>query len=110
MLVSVLFGGAPISQVVPCVPALAEGPSGGCSRKGCNARLCLLGLFCYKPAVSFVLVVATSVLCSPGARHLWACPRDRLLPLPETPIPARLCQRELLRAAGVLELRTQRVI
>ncbi|MQM02179.1 hypothetical protein Taro_034942 [Colocasia esculenta] len=52
----------PVSQAVPCVPALADGPSGG-FRKGCRACLCLLGL---------------------------------------TPIPACLCQRGLLRAAGVL--------
>ncbi|MQL89964.1 hypothetical protein Taro_022543 [Colocasia esculenta] len=37
---------------------------------------------------------------SPGARHLRACPRDRLLPFPETPSPVRLCQRVLLLAAG----------
>ncbi|MQM01281.1 hypothetical protein Taro_034034 [Colocasia esculenta] len=51
----------------------------------------------------FLLVVATSVLCSPGVRHLRACSRDKLLLLSGTPIPARLCQRELLRAAGVLD-------
>ncbi|MQL68253.1 hypothetical protein Taro_000551 [Colocasia esculenta] len=32
-----------------------------------------------------------------------ACPRDRLLPFPGTLNPARLCQRVLLRAAGVLK-------
>ncbi|MQL73540.1 hypothetical protein Taro_005892 [Colocasia esculenta] len=62
---------------------------------------------CYKPAMPFLLVVAMPVLCSPGARHLRACPRDRLLPLLGTPIPTRLCQRELLWAASVLELRTR---
>ncbi|MQM16188.1 hypothetical protein Taro_049141, partial [Colocasia esculenta] len=63
------------------------------------------------------LVLVTSQLCcfcggchanslSPGVRHLRACPRDRLLPFPGTPSPARLCQRMLLRAAGVLKSRT----
>ncbi|MQL93839.1 hypothetical protein Taro_026483 [Colocasia esculenta] len=42
-MVSVLSGGVPISRAMPCVPALADGPSGG-FRKGCHACLCLLGL------------------------------------------------------------------
>ncbi|MQL90585.1 hypothetical protein Taro_023193 [Colocasia esculenta] len=42
-MVSVLPGGVPSSQVVPCVPALADSPFGG-FRKGCRACLCLLGL------------------------------------------------------------------
>ncbi|MQM15688.1 hypothetical protein Taro_048639, partial [Colocasia esculenta] len=35
VLVSVLSGGVPVSRAVPCVPALADGPSGG-FRKGCH--------------------------------------------------------------------------
>ncbi|MQL81866.1 hypothetical protein Taro_014332 [Colocasia esculenta] len=93
-------------KAVPCVPALADGPSGG-FRKGCRVCLCLLGLSWLQASGVVSVVVATPVLCSPGARHLRACPRDRLLPLLGTPIPALLCQRELLRATGVLELRTR---
>ncbi|MQM16119.1 hypothetical protein Taro_049076 [Colocasia esculenta] len=42
---------------------------------------------------------------SPGARHLRACPRDRLLLLPEPPVSAHLFE-GVLRAAGELESRT----
>ncbi|MQL68300.1 hypothetical protein Taro_000583 [Colocasia esculenta] len=42
-MVSVLFGSVPVSRAVPCVSALADGPSGG-FRRGCRACLCLLGL------------------------------------------------------------------
>ncbi|MQL71586.1 hypothetical protein Taro_003926 [Colocasia esculenta] len=35
--------GVPVSRAVPCVPALADGPSGGL-QKGYRACLCLLGL------------------------------------------------------------------
>ncbi|MQM18824.1 hypothetical protein Taro_051821 [Colocasia esculenta] len=42
-MVSVLFGGVSVSRAVPCVPALADGPSGG-FRKGYRACLCFLGL------------------------------------------------------------------
>ncbi|MQM22731.1 hypothetical protein Taro_055788, partial [Colocasia esculenta] len=50
------------NAAMPCVPALADDPSGGCSWKGCRACLCQLGF------------------------------------------PAHLCQRVLLRAAGVLKV------
>ncbi|MQM16918.1 hypothetical protein Taro_049881, partial [Colocasia esculenta] len=40
----------------------------------------------YKPAVPVSVVVVPPVSLSPGARYLRACPRDRLLPLPGTPI------------------------
>ncbi|MQM08261.1 hypothetical protein Taro_041114, partial [Colocasia esculenta] len=42
-LVSVLPGGVLGSRALPCVPALADGPSGG-FRKGYRACLCLMGL------------------------------------------------------------------
>ncbi|MQL82655.1 hypothetical protein Taro_015135 [Colocasia esculenta] len=51
-------------------------------------------------AISVGVCHASSL--SPGARHLRACPRDRLLPLPGTPSPARLLE-GVLRAAGVLK-------
>ncbi|MQL85087.1 hypothetical protein Taro_017600 [Colocasia esculenta] len=78
-------------------------------------RLFPEGVLCVPVPAGLVLV--TSQLCcfyggchasslSPGARHLRTCPRDRLLPLPGTPNPKRLCQRVLLRAAGVLKSQT----
>ncbi|MQM16865.1 hypothetical protein Taro_049826 [Colocasia esculenta] len=42
-MVSILSSGVLVSRAVPCVPTLADGPSGG-FRKGCRACLCLLGL------------------------------------------------------------------
>ncbi|MQM01722.1 hypothetical protein Taro_034482 [Colocasia esculenta] len=42
-MVFVLLGGVLGSRAVPCVPALADGPSGG-FWKGCRMCLCLLGL------------------------------------------------------------------
>ncbi|MQL67889.1 hypothetical protein Taro_000184 [Colocasia esculenta] len=42
-MVSILFDCVPVSRAMPCVPALADDPSGG-FRKGCRACLCLLGL------------------------------------------------------------------
>ncbi|MQL82633.1 hypothetical protein Taro_015105 [Colocasia esculenta] len=47
-------------------------------------------------------ICSATLVSSPGARHLRACPRDRLLPLPGTPIPAHLLE-GVLQAAGVLE-------
>ncbi|MQL86934.1 hypothetical protein Taro_019458, partial [Colocasia esculenta] len=60
-LVSVLFGGVPVSQAVPCVPALADGPSRGCSQKWCCACLCLLGLSWLQASRAISLLVATPV-------------------------------------------------
>ncbi|MQL78097.1 hypothetical protein Taro_010516 [Colocasia esculenta] len=42
-MVSIFSGGVPVSWAVTCVPALADGPSGG-FRNECRACLCLLGL------------------------------------------------------------------
>ncbi|MQL97296.1 hypothetical protein Taro_029984 [Colocasia esculenta] len=42
-MVSIPYGGVLVSRAVSCVPALADGPSGG-FRKGCRACLCLLDL------------------------------------------------------------------
>ncbi|MQL79909.1 hypothetical protein Taro_012361 [Colocasia esculenta] len=42
---------------------------------------------------------------SPGARHLRACSRDRLLPLPGPPIPTRLFE-GVLQVVGELESQT----
>ncbi|MQL84553.1 hypothetical protein Taro_017060 [Colocasia esculenta] len=91
------------ATAVPFVPALANGPSGG-FRKGCRACLCLLDLSWLQASCAVSVGGCHSSSLSPGARHLRAYPRDRLLPLPGTPSPARLCQRKLLRAAGVLKL------
>ncbi|MQM01473.1 hypothetical protein Taro_034226 [Colocasia esculenta] len=99
-MVFVLYGGVPISRAVPCVPALADDPSGG-FRKGCRACLCLLSLSWLQASCDVSVGGCHTSSLSPGARHLSACPRDRLLPLPGTPSPVRLCQRGLLRAMGV---------
>ncbi|MQM12698.1 hypothetical protein Taro_045617 [Colocasia esculenta] len=50
-----------VSRVVPCVPVLADGPSGGCSRKGCRACLCQLGLSLLRASGVVSVVVATLV-------------------------------------------------
>ncbi|MQL83446.1 hypothetical protein Taro_015939 [Colocasia esculenta] len=102
-LFSVLFGGAPVSLAMPCVPALADGPSGGCSRKGCRACLWSMGLSGVRASGAVSVSVCHASSLSPGARHLRACPRDKLLLFPGTPSPARLCQKVLLRAAGMLK-------
>ncbi|MQM03529.1 hypothetical protein Taro_036315 [Colocasia esculenta] len=96
----------PICRVVPCVPVLADGPSGGCSWKGCRVCLWPLGLFGLRASGVVSIGVCHTSSLSPGTRHLRACLRDRLLPFPETPSPACLCQRVLLRAAGVLKSQT----
>ncbi|MQL99652.1 hypothetical protein Taro_032378 [Colocasia esculenta] len=88
-MVSVLSGGALVSWLVPCVPTLANDPSGG-FRKGCQAS-----------SVSFCGGSLNNCL-SLGARHLRACLRDRLLPLPGTPSPVRLLK-GVLQAAGMLK-------
>ncbi|MQL71353.1 hypothetical protein Taro_003677 [Colocasia esculenta] len=59
-LVSILPGGVPVSRAAPCVPALADGPSGG-FRKGCRACLCLLGLSWLRGSGAVSVVVATPV-------------------------------------------------
>ncbi|MQM11507.1 hypothetical protein Taro_044415 [Colocasia esculenta] len=71
-------------KAVPCVSALADGPSGG-FRKGCRARLCLLGL---------------SWLQASCAGFCGGCPASSLFAR-----PARLLE-GVLRAAGVLKSRT----
>ncbi|MQL96604.1 hypothetical protein Taro_029285 [Colocasia esculenta] len=52
------------------------------------------------------IATGATLVSSPGARHLRACLRDRLLPLPGAPIPGRLLK-GVLQAAGVLEPLTQ---
>ncbi|MQL78384.1 hypothetical protein Taro_010814 [Colocasia esculenta] len=53
------------TMAVPCVSALADGPSGG-FRKGCHAYLCLLGLSWLQANCAISVVVATPVLFRPG--------------------------------------------
>ncbi|MQM17262.1 hypothetical protein Taro_050229 [Colocasia esculenta] len=48
---------------------------------------------------------SATLVSSPGARHLRACPGDRLLPLPGIPSPGRLLE-GVLRASGVLKSQT----
>ncbi|MQM09209.1 hypothetical protein Taro_042074 [Colocasia esculenta] len=60
-LVSVLPGGIPGSRAVPCVPTLADGPS-GVFWKGCRACLCLLSLSWLRSSGVVSVVVATPVL------------------------------------------------
>ncbi|MQM18502.1 hypothetical protein Taro_051498 [Colocasia esculenta] len=85
-MVSVLLGGVPISWSVPCVPALADSPSRG-FRKGCRACLRLLGLSWLQASCASFCGGCPASSLSLGARHLMACPQDRLLPLPRTPSP-----------------------
>ncbi|MQM14919.1 hypothetical protein Taro_047856 [Colocasia esculenta] len=87
---------------VPCVPALADDPSGG-FRKGvpCVPVLARLVLVMSQQCRFYGGCHASSL--SPDARHLRACPRDKLLPLPGTPSPVHLCQKVLLQATGVLK-------
>ncbi|MQL68298.1 hypothetical protein Taro_000581, partial [Colocasia esculenta] len=88
-LISVLSGGVPISKAVPCVPAFADSPSRG-FRKGCRACLWPLGLSWLRANSAVSVTVCHASSLSPGARHLRACPRDRLLPLPGTPSSVHL--------------------
>ncbi|MQM08664.1 hypothetical protein Taro_041521 [Colocasia esculenta] len=98
-MVSVLSGGVPVSQAVPCVPALSYSPS-GCFQKGCRACLCLLGLSWLQASCAIFVGGFQASSLWPGAQHLRACPRDRLLPLPGTPSPARLCQKGAAPGGG----------
>ncbi|MQM14728.1 hypothetical protein Taro_047663 [Colocasia esculenta] len=59
----------------------------GVSERGAMRACACWACLGYKPAVLVSMVVAPPVSLSPGARHLRACPRDRLLPLPGTPGP-----------------------
>ncbi|MQL87128.1 hypothetical protein Taro_019667 [Colocasia esculenta] len=87
---------------MPCVPVLADGPSGG-FWKWCRACLWPLGLSGLRASGAVSVGGCHASSLSPGARHLRTYPRDRLLLLPGTPIPGRLCQRELSGRWGVLE-------
>ncbi|MQM20595.1 hypothetical protein Taro_053619 [Colocasia esculenta] len=103
-LVSIVPGGVSGSRAMPCVPTLVDGPSWG-FRKGCRMCLCLLGLSWLQASCAVSVGGCRQCSLSPGARHLRACPRDRLLPLSGTPSPARLLE-GVLRAAGMLKPRT----
>ncbi|MQL99519.1 hypothetical protein Taro_032247 [Colocasia esculenta] len=58
------------------------------------------GVLAYEKAhLWWIFIFSTTLVSSSSARHLRACPRDRLLPLPGTPSPACLLE-GVLRTAG----------
>ncbi|MQM20538.1 hypothetical protein Taro_053560 [Colocasia esculenta] len=65
------------------------------------------GVPCVLVPAELVLVTSQQCCFYGGCHASSLSPGAKLLPLPGTLIPARLCQRVLLRAAGVLEFRTQ---
>ncbi|MQL68488.1 hypothetical protein Taro_000771, partial [Colocasia esculenta] len=69
-------------------------------RRGAVRACASWACFSYKPAVLFQWWLPRQCSLSPGARHLRACLRDKLLPFPGTPTPARLCQRVVSFPAG----------
>ncbi|MQL78439.1 hypothetical protein Taro_010867, partial [Colocasia esculenta] len=74
-----LSGGVPSFRVVPCVPALADGPLRG-FREVCRACLCLLGLSWLQANCAGSVGCSIACSLSPDTLHLRACPIQRLYP------------------------------
>ncbi|MQM04725.1 hypothetical protein Taro_037528 [Colocasia esculenta] len=88
---------------VPIAIASRQGMCRVQMNQACCGALSRRVLIATGSTVTFWFLITT--VSSPRARHLRACPRDRLLSLPGTPSPARLLG-GVLRAAGVLKSRT----